>query len=134
MIGPVRPLAVAGLVLSASAVLAAAYPWQDVVGHSHWSRVGWIPFVSWPAPWLDIAGNLLLFVPVGVFAGLSFARVIPTTLFIALALSVFVETMQLYSHSRFPSATDVVCNVAGAVAAAAFVRDRQLRGSRTPVT
>jgi glycopeptide antibiotics resistance protein len=35
---------------------------------------------------------------------------------------VSVEALQIYSHERFPSTTDVVCNVAGAVAAAVMAR------------
>jgi len=94
------------------------------VGHSHWSKVAWIPFDPRPArirPF-DVAGNLLLCAPLGVVAGLSFTRGPLIAGALALALSLFVETMQLYTHSRFPSATDVVCNVTGAVVAAAVAR------------
>ena len=116
-----RFLLFAGLVFSASLVLAAGYPWGDVVGHTHWAKVGWIPFFSWPIRELDIAANLLLCLPLGVFAGLVFRRGAVVAGAMALSLSLFVETLQLYSHSRFPSATDIVCNVAGAVVAAALV-------------
>lgn len=118
----------AGLAVSGFVVVAAGYPWGDIVGHTHWSRVGWIPFLSWPVRPLDVAGNLLLCVPLGMVAARAFNRgVVVVAGAIALALSLFVETMQLYSHGRFPSATDVVCNVTGAVAAAALVRAYRAR-------
>jgi VanZ family protein len=47
---------------------------------------------------------------------------------VALALSLAGEAVQIYTHSRFPSATDVVCNVIGAVAGA-FLVGRTLRRS-----
>ena len=125
-----RPLLFAGLLISGSLVLAAAYPWGEIVGHTHWAKVGWIPFFSWPFRRLDVAGNLLLCVPLGVVSGLSFKRGVLVAGGIALALSLFVETMQLYTHSRFPSATDVFCNVTGAVVAASLVRGYRLYVSR----
>lgn len=119
-----RHLMVGGLIASGVVVLAAGFPWHDMVWHSHWSRVAWIPFVSRPIPFetLDVAGNLLLCVPVGIMAGLAFGRAAIVAGAIALSLSLVVETAQLYSHSRFPSATDVVCNIAGAIVAAMVVR------------
>lgn len=124
-----RPLLFAGLLISGSLVLAAGYPWGEFVGHTHWGRVGWIPF-SWPIRRLDVAANLLLCVPLGVVAGLSFKRGVLVAGGIALALSLFVETMQIYTHSRFPSATDVFCNVTGALVAASLVRGYRLHVSR----
>ena len=129
IIGPVRALAWTGLVISGSLVLAAGYPWGEVLAHTHWAKVGWIPF-SWPIRELDIAANLLLCLPLGFFAGLAFKRGVLIAGAIALPLSLFVETMQVYTHSRFPSATDVICNVAGAVFAALVVRGYRLRVSR----
>ena len=125
-----RPPLFAALLIAASLVLAAGYPWGEVVGHTHWARVGWIPFVSGPIRRLDVAGNLLLCVPLGVVAGLSFKRGVLVAGGTALALSLFVETMQLYTHSRFPSATDVLCNVTGAVLAASFTRSYHRHVSR----
>ena len=120
MIAPVRPVAAVALVLSAGLVLAAGYPWGDMAGHTHWSRVGWIPFVSRPVRRLDIAQNLLLCVPLGAVAGFTFKRGVLIAAALAIPLSLFVETMQLYSHFRFPSGTDVICNIAGAILAAEF--------------
>lgn len=51
----------------------------------------------------------------------------------AFVMSLLGEWSQVYSHSRFPSATDVVCNVIGAVAAAlavgAFARPQVPEGT-----
>jgi len=102
--------------------LALGVPWTGFVGHSHWSRVDWIPFVSRRPRLLDVLGNLLLCVPLGLSLGFGFRRGVALAASIALALSVSVEALQIYSHERFPSTTDVVCNVAGAVAAAVMAR------------
>jgi len=102
--------------------IPAGYPWGDSVGHAHWTRVGRVPFLSEPIRPLDLAGNLLLGVPFGIFAGLGFERGPLVAGATTLILAVFVEAVQVYSHSRFPSATDVVCIVTGAVAAATLVR------------
>lgn len=125
-----RLLVFTGLVLSGTLLVAAGYPWGDMVGHTHWSRVRWIPFSSWPLPPLDIAGNLLLGLPLGIVAGLSFTRGPVVAGAIALTLSLSIESMQLYSHGRFPSATDVLCNVTGAVVAATLVRGHRLDAYR----
>lgn len=65
-------------VIGASAlVLAADFPWGDLQNHTHWSKVGWIPFVSPPVKPLDIAQNLLLCAPIGAAGALAvgaFAR------------------------------------------------------------
>jgi len=127
----VRRLAIAGLVVSAVLVFAVTFPWGDMVGHSHWTRVRWIPFKTGPFRLLDIAGNLLLCVPLGAAAGYLFSRGVLAATLLSLAISVGAEVSQVYSHRRFPSGTDVLCNVAGAVAAAEVVRRRTLGGQRS---
>jgi uncharacterized protein (TIGR03790 family) len=107
-----------GLPLSIAIALAADYPWGDFQGHTHWHNVGWIPFVSPPVRPGDIALNLLLFLPLGVFAARRVRAPAPAlaqSALIAFVVSVIGEWTQLYSHTRFPSATDVACNVAGAL-------------------
>jgi hypothetical protein len=100
------------------AAMAAELPWGDFQNHTHWARIGWIPFVSPPVRPLDIAENLLLFAPLGVFVGLedgtSGPRAGLRAGFVALCVSFLGEWAQLYSHTRFPSATDMTCNVIGA--------------------
>ena len=125
---PSNSMTLLRLVASGGVVIVAGYPWGLMVWHSHWSRVQWVPFYG-SVRLLDAVANVLLCAPLGIAAGLSFKRGVVAAAFIALALSVFVEVMQVYSHSRVPSATDVVCNVAGAVVAAALLR--RLRPQRT---
>ena len=120
------------VLLSSGLVLAAAFPWGDLLGHAHWGRVRWVPFVSRPLPALDIAGNLLLCVPLGASIGvLGVRRPIATAGVAAASLSLLVEAAQLFSHSRFPSTTDFVCNVAGALVVAAVIGRKR---ARRPVT
>jgi glycopeptide antibiotics resistance protein len=102
----------------------AAFPWGDLQGHAHWSKVGWIPFVSAPIRLRDIVLNALLCAPIGGLCARLFRRPLLMAFGLSLALSLTAEWSQVYSHSRFPSATDVTCNVAGAVFAAAFARRR----------
>ena len=107
-----------GLALCIAVALAADFPWGDFQGHTHWPNVGWIPFVSPPVRPGDIALNLLLFFPLGVFAARRVrpsAPALAQSALIAFVVSVIGEWTQLYSHTRFPSATDVACNVAGAL-------------------
>jgi VanZ family protein len=60
----------------------------------------------------DLVQNLILYVPVGVvLAGLGFWRAI----MMAMLLSLFAETCQLFMMHRFPSSFDLTMNVAGAM-------------------
>jgi len=109
------------LIFSIALIAAIAYPWNDLQDHSHWARVGWIPFLSPPVRFFDIVANVVLFVPLGVAVAATSRKPIMSAGLFALAVSIAVESLQLYSHSRFPSATDVVCNVVGAISAAYLV-------------
>ena len=104
------------------AAFAADWPWGDLQNHTHWDKVAWIPFVSRPVTPLDIVQNLLLFAPFGFFVGLTAPRTRGRALVRAALLTLVIafagEASQLYSHLRFPSATDLVCNIAGATLAA----------------
>lgn len=97
----------------------AVVPWTTWQDHSHWPRVGWIPFASPPVRARDILINTLLYVPFGMFCRRASGR--PLTMSwgwiagLALALSIATEATQIYSHGRFPSATDVATNVVGAL-------------------
>ena len=72
---------------------------------------------------IDVVGNILLFVPLGVTTALMVRRrPVLSAALLAFVLSISAETLQLYSHSRYPSATDLVCNVAGALAGAGLLR------------
>jgi glycopeptide antibiotics resistance protein len=97
-------------------ILIATVPWGSLQDHTHWSRVGWWPYLSPPVRFRDIVGNMGLYVPWGwFFAQSSAATSSPwTPLMWALALSLGAESSQLFSHSRFPSLTDTANNVVGA--------------------
>ncbi len=75
----------------------------------------WIPFVTPPIKLVDIVVNVLLYMPFGYWFLRSAGRR-RAGLAVACAgiLSLVTEWTQLYSHSRFPSLTDVTCNVIGA--------------------
>jgi glycopeptide antibiotics resistance protein len=109
-----------GLLASIAAILAATLlPWSNFVGHAHWAQVQWVPFDGHRLDWFDIAANVGLFVPFGYFAGGFLSAVLPEkkTLLVLVAatlLSTSAEFLQIYSHSRFPSATDICCNLLGA--------------------
>ena len=130
-----RPLA-----LCTGLILLVVLPWGSFQNHTHWSKVQWIPFVSPPIKMRDIAANLVLYAPWGYFAARamrppsllrSFGETGSIWIVVALAaaLSLATETSQLYSHSRFPSATDLTCNILGAFAGAMYERSRARSGT-----
>ncbi len=84
-----------------------------------WDRVHLIPFTDPADKIADLAVNLLLFVPFGY----SFARWPGGTVRVAAAAAVTsmsAEFLQLFSTIRYPSGTDVVYAVIGALAGALF--------------
>jgi glycopeptide antibiotics resistance protein len=99
-----------------SVILLATVPWGDVHLHAHWSNVEWLPFAP-PLRRLDVIGNVLLFVPLGALVTKQFrgrgGPAVPGS--IALVLSGTLESIQLLSHTRVPSTSDVLCNVAGSL-------------------
>ncbi len=116
----------------AAVIVAATVPWNDFVGHTHWQKVQWIPFRSPPVKLRDIAINALLYLPLGytlLRASAPRARAWRAVA-LAAALSVSVEWLQLYSHYRFPSVQDVICNVFGAWAGAWLAIRRRSREAR----
>jgi glycopeptide antibiotics resistance protein len=112
-------LAVRRVLLGAWTILLAwmLFPWRDLLNHPHWMNVVWIPFAP-PVRVRDIAANVLFFVPLGLLARTSRNAPIPIWVVLALSalMSVVAESMQLFTHTRVPSATDVAANVMGAAA------------------
>lgn len=104
-------------------VLCATIVYHNVfVGHSHWFLVQWLPSKG-PGTWLeyvlDVAANVLLFGPLGYAqapAGLSPTRrgllVMGVTSFV---LSLGIELVQVYSHNRLASTSDIVANTLGGI-------------------
>jgi hypothetical protein len=115
----------------AAVIVGATVPWTDLVGHTHWQKVQWLPFLSPPVKAIDVIVNVLLYVPFGY----AWVRASPFrgrlwhAAALAFVLSVAVEWSQLYSHSRFPSVQDILCNVCGA-----WVGAWLAAGGSTPVT
>jgi VanZ family protein len=112
---PSRSRARIGFGVWSVVIVAATIPWTDLVGHTHWQKVQWIPFRSPPVKLLDVVANVALYLPFGYLlarASASRARIWHAAA-LAGALSLVLEWTQLYSHSRFPSVQDVVCNILG---------------------
>ena len=98
-------------------VVVGVVPWGSWVGHEHWSRVEWVPFTRIVRP-RDLALNLVLYAPIGYYIGAARPHAARRVLVAAIfggVLSCLTEFSQIYSHGRFPSMTDVVMNMAGAV-------------------
>lgn len=117
-------------------ILAATVPWTDLVGHTHWGKVQWVPFRSPPVKMFDVLVNVLLYMPFGyAWLRVSWAR---TRLWqaaaLAFVLSFAVESSQLYSHSRFPSVQDVLCNVCGAWVGGRLASRRTIAGAGESLT
>jgi glycopeptide antibiotics resistance protein len=98
-------------------------PWFRPQNHVHLELVQWVPFITPPIRLRDIVLNTLLYVPFGYLHmrrsnGVSITR----TVAFAAALSAATECAQLFSHGRFPSTTDLVCNTAGAYLGALWAR------------
>jgi glycopeptide antibiotics resistance protein len=109
------------------AIVVLVVPWATLQNHSHWANVGWIPFVSGPVRANDIVGNVLLYLPFAYFYARGRGRRgFMRTMAFAFVLSVTSEFTQVYGHGRFPSATDVTCNVIGACIGGLCARHVQL--------
>ena len=124
-----------GPILALALIAFAVVPWSSFQDHSHWAKVEWLPFTSPVIRLRDVLANVALFVPLGIAIGrrsVPSRRVVNAAL-IGGAVSILVELTQVYSHSRFPTATDVVSNAAGAAAAAAMVRGRLFAGGQKQI-
>lgn len=112
---PAESLARIGFGVWSAVIVATTVPWTDFVGHTHWQKVQWVPFNSPPVKLIDVAVNVALYVPFGYLLARGFtprARVWHAAV-LAGALSLVLEWTQLYSHSRFPSTQDLLCNIFG---------------------
>jgi VanZ family protein len=88
-----------------------------------WDRVGWRPFVNAADQPHDLLLNTILFVPFGYSIAGSEPRRRRVALAMAVAglVSLSAESLQLFSTTRYPSATDIVAALAGALAGAVWV-------------
>jgi len=115
----------AAILLCAAIIVAATLPWE-FTNHAHWRRIVWVPFTGIVRP-LDLVGNALLYVPLGIalqWRTPCDARL--SGILAAAVLSVSMETAQIWSHYRFPSATDVLMNVIGVLAGAHWLWRREI--------
>jgi len=94
-------------------ILVLTVPW-DLKDHMHWYNVTWRPFTGVVRPH-DLLLNFVLYLPFGALAPIRRDRLLVVALMAAL-LAGACELSQVWSHSRFPSMTDVVMNTLGAVA------------------
>jgi glycopeptide antibiotics resistance protein len=70
---------------------------------------------------VDILANIVLYIPFGYVAAVShrgLTRRLIVSMSTAGVLSFILETSQLFSVTRYPSATDLACDIAGAAAGA----------------
>jgi VanZ family protein len=113
------------LVVIALIVYGSLYPWDFHSAQLTASPL-WVLIHSWPTRIdrflvRDIAVNVLLYLPVGVFGFLALrqtartAFAVTVTVLIALVLSSTIEMTQLFDDTRDCNAFDVVCNVGGTV-------------------
>jgi glycopeptide antibiotics resistance protein len=107
-------------------------PLSNFVGHPHWDAVRWIPFqdFSLTANFLvDVLGNTAWFMIFGYLLHYwtnresSSVRAIATVTLIGAAVSLSLESFQIFCHNRIPSLTDVACNIIGA-SLGAYIADR----------
>lgn len=108
-------------------IVVATFPF-DFMSHAHWRRVAWVPFLTGTVKPFDLLVNAALYVPFGLFMPIATRRRrLVATFTLALVMSLLLESAQVWSHVRFPSMTDVVMNVWGAMFGAWLV-ERQVRG------
>jgi VanZ family protein len=103
-------------------VFAISVPWTGFTAKPNWPRVHWIPLTDPADKTRDVIANIALLIPFGYsFAARRAGRHrIAGALLAATAVSLCAEATQLFSTSRYPSATDVSSALAGAVIGAAW--------------
>ncbi|MGA2742510.1 MAG: VanZ family protein [Bryobacteraceae bacterium] len=116
------------------------YPWEFHARHYAHNPL-WILLHTWPAHFdryvgWDLAVNVTLYLPLGIFGFLAVSAVAPRwirvlgPLALAVGLSASIEMIQLFDDSRTCSLSDLASNTAGAaigIAAGAFYRVRLQR-------
>ena len=104
-----------GCLAAVTIVVVATFPYDFLYSHPHWRRVAWVPFATGIVRPIDLAVNLVMYVPLGYFfPGATWRRAAGLGVPFAVMLSGAMELAQVWSHLRFPTATDVAMNVFGA--------------------
>ncbi len=115
-----------GFALWVAVILFVVTPWYGIRDHSHWARVQWIPFVTPPIRFWDILLNTLFYMPFGfMYVRQSSSGRVWKAVVAGFVLSTATEVSQVYSHGRFPSTTDLICNTAGAYLGAIWAARRR---------
>lgn len=122
--------------------LTPLFPLSNFVGHPHWEAIRWIPFQDFsftPRMLIDVIGNIAWFMICGYLlhywmdADSSSFRSIATVVLIAASVSLSLEFFQVFCHNRFPSITDVICNIIGAGIGGYFSEQHHSRLASEPV-
>jgi glycopeptide antibiotics resistance protein len=110
-------------------VWCISFPWTGRTAQAQWERVHPMPFSDPADKPRDLIANLLLFIPFGYsFArGRPRARAAVGAFVAAAATSASAEALQLFSTVRFPSGTDVLAAVSGALAGCLLAAVRRKR-------
>ena len=99
-------------------VIVLTFPW-DLQDHPHWYKVAWLPFATGIVRPHDLLINAALYFPLGFSIPASSHRMrVGAAAGLAVVMSGLLELAQVWSHVRFPSATDIVMNVMGSIAGA----------------
>jgi glycopeptide antibiotics resistance protein len=93
-------------------VWAISFPWPGLTSRPQWNRVHSITFTDPADRPRDVIANILLFLPFGYSYGRRGA--VWQAVAIAAGVSITAEASQLFSTTRFPSATDVTAALIGA--------------------
>jgi glycopeptide antibiotics resistance protein len=115
-----------GFALWVAVILFVVTPWYGIRDHSHWARVQWIPFVTPPIRFSDMLLNILFYMPFGfMYVRRSASARVWKAVLAGVVLSTATEVSQVYSHGRFPSTTDLICNTIGAYLGARWAARRR---------
>ncbi len=115
------------LIVIAIAAVTLPWDWQD---HPHWFKVAWVPFSTGIVRPIDLLLNVALYFPLGfLLRSNSTISRFATALVAGLILSTLMELTQVWSHVRFPSATDTLMNVLGSLIGAFGASWREARPS-----
>jgi VanZ like family len=90
-----------------------AIPWTTLTETAHWDRVSPIPFFPRQRP-RDDALNFVFFVPLGALSAAYGWGAFGSTAAAAI-ISVAGEALQIFATDRYPSITDVLTNISGAL-------------------
>lgn len=111
-------------------IAATTAPWNNFQMHpTNWQRINWAPYAHTAlrmGSMKDVLQNILLYIPFGFCYVKRFpienrSLLLSVGMF-ASALSISTEVAQVFQPLRFPSATDVINNIFGALLGANFGR------------